>query len=223
MRSLLSCAFAAFVALPVAAQDLANEQDKQSYSVGVQLGKLIEDGKDSLNLGMVLNGLADVIEGKELQLSEEETAAAFREWQQAARKKQEEEMSAEGEAFLKANAERDEVVVLDSGLQYEVLREGAGATPTRSDTVKAHYKGTLIDGTEFDSSYKRGQPFETAVTRVIPGWTEALLNMKEGAKWKLYIPHELAYGARGAGAAVPPYATLIFEMELLEIVDTPAQ
>ncbi len=125
---------------------------------------------------------------------------------------------AEGQAFLDKNAERPEVKVLPSGLQYEVLQEGEGEKPTADSKVKVHYHGTLIDGTVFDSSVERGEPATFGVGQVIEGWTEALQLMPEGAKWKLYIPSDLAYGARGAGQKIGPYTTLIFEVELLEIM-----
>lgn len=126
-------------------------------------------------------------------------------------------MKAEGETFLAANAKKDGVTVLPSGLQYKVITEGTGATPTTADRVTTHYRGTLVDGTEFDSSYKRGQPATFGVTKVIRGWTEALLLMKEGAKWELYIPYAMAYGERGR-PSIPPYSALIFEIELISIV-----
>ncbi len=127
------------------------------------------------------------------------------------------DQKAEGEAFLLENAKRPEVTVLESGLQYEVLKAGKGKKPTAESTVKVHYAGTLLDGTEFDSSYKRGEPTTFGVTQVIKGWTEALQLMPVGSKWKLYIPYNLAYGERGAGQDIPPYATLVFEVELLGI------
>ena len=135
--------------------------------------------------------------------------------QQATRAAQAEANQAEGEAFLTANAAKEGVVSLDSGLQYKVLVEGTGDTPQSSDTVSVHYRGTLLDGTEFDSSHSRGKPASFPVTGVISGWTEALQLMKEGAKWELYIPASLAYGARGSSGVIGPNATLIFEVELL--------
>ena len=124
----------------------------------------------------------------------------------------------EGRKFLEENAKKDDVQTTSSGLQYKVLEEGFGTSPKASETVKVHYKGTLIDGTEFDSSYKRGEPISFPLNRVIAGWTEGLQLMKTGAKYEFYIPYELAYGERGAGAVIPPYATLVFLVELLEVL-----
>lgn len=125
---------------------------------------------------------------------------------------------AEGQKFLEENAKKEGVQTTPSGLQYRVIEEGHGTKPKASETVKVHYRGTLIDGTEFDSSYKRGQPISFALNQVIAGWTEGLQLMKTGAKHELYIPYNLAYGERGAGGVIPPYATLIFEVELLEVL-----
>lgn len=133
------------------------------------------------------------------------------------RKQQAEENLSQGEAFLAENGKREEVVSLPSGLQYEVIHDGNGETPGNTDTVVTHYRGTLIDGKEFDSSHRRGEPARFPVNRVISGWTEALQLMKVGSKWKLFIPSDLAYGERGAGKVIGPNATLIFEIELLEI------
>jgi len=137
--------------------------------------------------------------------------------QQEAQKAVSAKAKAEGEAFLAANATKDGVVTLPSGLQYKVITPGSGASPKASDTVSVHYRGRLIDGTEFDSSYKRNEPTSFPVGGVIPGWTEALQLMKVGAKWELYVPAKLAYGDRGAGGLIPPGATLVFEVELLSI------
>ena len=127
-------------------------------------------------------------------------------------------MKEEGETFLAANSKKEGVVTLPSGLQYEVLVEGTGKQPTASDRVQCHYEGTLIDGTLFDSSIKRGEPAVFGVTQVIPGWVEALQLMKEGAKWRLYIPYQMAYGEHGAGEMIPPYSALIFEVELIKVL-----
>jgi FKBP-type peptidyl-prolyl cis-trans isomerase FklB len=137
---------------------------------------------------------------------------------QRMQKQQANAMAAAGEAFLKQNATREDVKVTGSGLQYEILQAGTGQVPGASSTVRVHYHGTLVDGTVFDSSVQRGEPLEFPVNGVISGWTEALQLMPAGSRWKLYIPHELAYGARGAGGAIGPYSTLIFEVELLAVL-----
>jgi len=172
---------------------------------------------------LVLKGLKDGLGGKTL-LTEEEARAAIMEVQMQLRKQQEEKAKQlgeankkEGETFLAANKSKPDVVTLPSGLQYKILQAGTGAKPTATDTVVCNYKGTLISGTEFDSSYKRGQPASFAVNGVIKGWTEALQLMPVGSKWQLFIPSDLAYGERGAGADIGPNATLIFEVELLSI------
>jgi FKBP-type peptidyl-prolyl cis-trans isomerase FklB len=137
--------------------------------------------------------------------------------QQEERKMAAEKSRAEGEAFLAENAKKEGVVTLPSGLQYKILKDGAGASPQATDNVTVHYRGTLIDGTEFDSSHKRNQPATFRVSGVIRGWTEALQRMKPGAKWRLFIPAKLAYGERGTGSAIPPNSALIFEVELLKV------
>jgi FKBP-type peptidyl-prolyl cis-trans isomerase FklB len=136
---------------------------------------------------------------------------------QRMQKLQANELAAAGERFLEQNAKRPEVVTTESGLQYEVLQEGTGRRPTRDDTVRVHYHGTLVDGTVFDSSVERGESIEFGVSGVISGWTEALQLMQEGARYKLFIPQQLAYGASGAGGAIAPYSTLVFEVELLAV------
>lgn len=219
---------AAVCLMPLAqAQDLETDKQKTSYSVGVQLGQMLSVGSDLLEAELVLQGLRDQLEGKESKVDEQTRQQLLAQWQTQAQAAQQAEleakaaeMSAAEQAFLEENAKKEGVVTLPSGLQYEVLEKGTGDSPGPTDTVKAQYRGMLIDGTEFDSSYKRNEPFVTPVNRVIPGWTEALQLMKEGAKWKIYVPHNLAYGARGAPPAIPPYSTLIFEMELLEVMDT---
>jgi FKBP-type peptidyl-prolyl cis-trans isomerase FklB len=222
MKRILTFLFAAtLLAVGAVAQELTTDLEKASYSVGVQMGKAIEPGKDSLDLEVLIRGLQDVIAGKKLQLEDAECQKNFQIWQQQAREAQSKVQSAEGEAFLAANAKREGVTVLPSGLQYEVLKKGTGEMPKSTDTIKAHYTGTLIDGTKFDSSLDRGEPIEARVTGLIPGWTEALQLMRVGDKWKLFIPQNLAYGARGAGAQIPPYSALVFEMELVEIVKKP--
>ena len=179
-----------------------------------------------VNLSPFLRGLNDVMADRELALEEQELRQVMMEFQQRMmakqremRQKEAEENLAAGEAFLQENSTKEGVSVLPSGLQYKVLKEGTGAIPTATDRVKTNYRGTLIDGEEFDSSYDRGQPAEFAVTGVIAGWTEALQLMKEGARWQLFVPGNLAYGARGRPPRIAPNATLIFEIELIEILE----
>ncbi|MCL4104459.1 UNVERIFIED_CONTAM: hypothetical protein GTU68_047421 [Idotea baltica] len=174
-------------------------------------------------------GMRDALDGAEPRLTQEEIASEMQAYQEQAMAKQQTEQAAVGaanlaasSAFLAENAAREGVAVTASGLQYEVLTAGEGVTPTADDVVEVHYRGTLIDGTEFDSSYSRNQPATFGVTQVIPGWVEALQMMPVGSKWKLVIPADLAYGAGGAGATIGPNATLMFEVELLSIVDQAA-
>ena len=194
------------------------EMDSLSYSLGVLLGQnLNSQGFDKIDETSFSAGIHDMLAGNEPQVSLEDANTIIQQYMQ---KKQEAKYQAnidEGKAFLEANAQREEVTVLPSGLQYEVLKEGDGPKPGPTDKVTVHYHGTLIDGTVFDSSVERGDPATFGVNQVIKGWTEALQLMPEGSKWKLYIPSDLAYGPRGAGAKIGPYATLIFEVELLEV------
>ena len=175
---------------------------------------------------ILARGLKDSLAGGKTLLTDEEAQAAIKEVQNDMQKKQQEKMQAagaankkEGETFLAANKGKDGVVTLPSGLQYKILKEGTGAKPAATDSVVCNYQGKLINGTEFDSSYKRGQPATFPVNGVIKGWTEALQLMPVGSKWQLFIPPDLAYGDRGAGADIGPDATLIFEVELLSIED----
>ncbi|MDH5354598.1 MAG: FKBP-type peptidyl-prolyl cis-trans isomerase, partial [Gammaproteobacteria bacterium] len=168
-----------------------------------------------------LAGLEDAINGREPQVSSDDINAAFQIIQdrlQAEDASNAEQHAAEGISFLEKNATRADVIVTESGLQYEVITEGDGEKPSASSKVRTHYRGTLIDGNEFDSSYSRNEPTEFPVNGVIAGWTEALQLMNVGSKWKLYIPYQLAYGEHGAGGAIGPYQALIFEIELLAIV-----
>jgi FKBP-type peptidyl-prolyl cis-trans isomerase FklB len=193
-----------------------------SYGYGLQIGEQIERAAfDGLEVDAMLDGIRDVMTGQEPAVAESAIAAAFQEITAKMEAKKAQEHSAareEGEAFLAKNRTRPEINVTETGLQYEVLSEGEGDSPTAASRVQVHYEGTLIDGTVFDSSIKRGQPAEFPVNGVIKGWTEALQRMKVGDKWKLYVPQEMAYGAQGAGAAIAPFATLIFEVELLDIL-----
>ena len=197
-------------------------EQRVSYGVGRQLGDQLRNNpfKD-FDVSAVQAGLADAIANAASQVSDEDLNEAFavvskkmQELEQAEAK----EKSAEGEAFLAENAKREEVTVTESGLQYEVLATGEGEKPSAASTVRTHYHGTFINGDIFDSSVDRGQPAEFPVGGVIAGWTEALQLMTEGSKWRLYVPYNLAYGERGSQGAIPPYATLVFEVELLTIV-----
>lgn len=173
---------------------------------------------NDVNLDDLVQGITDAMNGGELKFSLEEASQAVQAHFQAQAMKQHEARLAEGAEFLAKNAERAGVTALPSGLQYEVITEGKGAKPTASDMVSTHYHGTLINGEVFDSSVQRGQPAQFPVNGVIAGWTEALMLMGVGSKWRLFVPHNLAYGERGAGQDIAPFSTLIFEVELLEIV-----
>jgi FKBP-type peptidyl-prolyl cis-trans isomerase FklB len=203
---------------------LKTAKDKTSYAVGLNIGNSMrKDGVD-IDPSILVRGLKDALAGGKTLLTDEEAKTAMAALQNDLRKKQEAKMQQvgetnkqEGEAFLAANKTQDAVVTLPSGLQYKVLKEGTGPKPSASDSVVCHYRGTLLNNTEFDSSYKRGQPATFPVGGVIKGWTEALQLMPVGSKWQLFVPSELAYGARGAGANIGPNATLVFEVELLSI------
>ena len=206
---------------------LDNDTNKASYAIGIQMGSQMAPLNDLLNQDAIIMGFKDSIAGKEPQLSMEDMQAVMQSFQQTvmeqqqAKRQQAAGANAEaGEAFLNENKTKEGVKTTESGLQYKVITEGTGATPTETDTVVTHYTGTLINGEVFDSSYKRNNPATFPVNGVIPGWTEALQMMKVGSKWKLFIPAELAYGEQGAGANIGPNEVLIFDIELLEIKDT---
>ncbi len=193
--------------------------DKISYALGLSLGNnLLSSGITALNVEKLSKGIQDVIEGNKPDMSNEEAQHVINEFFQNLQEKASEQTIAEGRAFLEANGKRAEVQTTASGLQYEVLSAGNGNVPSANDNVKVHYHGTLIDGTVFDSSVRRGEPATFGVTQVISGWVEALQLMPVGSKWKLFIPSNLAYGANGAGQHIGPHTTLIFEVELLAIV-----
>jgi FKBP-type peptidyl-prolyl cis-trans isomerase FklB len=193
--------------------------NKVSYALGLSLGNNLKNsGIDKLDYAQLAKGIADVLDNNPLEMSVQEAQAVISDFFQALQEKASQGTIEEGKAFLEANAKRTEVTTLASGLQYEVITAGVGATPQASDTVKVHYHGSLINGTVFDSSVQRGEPATFGVTQVISGWVEALQLMPVGSKWKLYIPSDLAYGARGAGQQIGPHTTLVFEVELLDIV-----
>lgn len=205
--------------------ELQTQKDKFSYALGMNWGTNLRRQSVPVDPDILLRGLKDGLAGGQTLLTEEEEHAAIMEVQNEVRKQQQEKMRAQGEAnkkegeeFLAANKTKEGVVTLPSGLQYKVLQAGTGSKPTASDSVTVNYRGTLINGTEFDSSYKRGQPATFPVTGVIKGWTEALQLMPVGSKWQLFIPPDLAYGERGPGE-IGPNATLIFEVELLKIAE----
>lgn len=201
--------------------DLSSTAAKASYGIGLQMGQQLKEVFNGVSLQAALAGIEDAFHGRAEQLSPEDINQAFNVIQQqinAEKNAQSKQLAAAGTAFLAENAKREGVVVTASGLQYEVIQQGSGAVPTARSTVRTHYRGTLLDGTEFDSSYSRNDPTEFPVGGVIAGWTEALQLMPVGSKWKLFIPYNLAYGERGAGGAIGPYQALIFEIELLDIV-----
>jgi len=209
---------------------LETPEQRLSYSIAYSLGQNMEADRVPVQIDAFALGISDAMSRSEPRLSAQEMESeikAFREQRaaqvEAQKEEQAESNAAEAEAFLATNAAREAVVTMESGLQYEVLEAGGGPRPEADDQVKVHYRGTLADGSEFDSSYARGQPATFGVGQVIPGWTEALQLMPVGAKWKLYIPPELGYGARGAGGRIPPNAALVFEVELLDVVDSAAQ
>jgi FKBP-type peptidyl-prolyl cis-trans isomerase FklB len=206
------------------AEIFKTEMEKVSYIIGTQIAGNLKKAEIDVNLESLMQGLKDALEGTKLEISQAEMTKIYTAWQQKMRAKQAAKQAEEatknlaaGTAYLEANKAKEGVKVLPSGLQYKVITEGTGNTPTGDDKVKTHYRGTLIDGTEFDSSYKRNQPAEFPVKGVIKGWTEALQLMKEGGKWELYIPADLAYGQRGR-PGIPANSTLVFEIELIEIV-----
>ena len=203
---------------------LTTAQEKISYALGMNMAKNLQRESVQVNPDVLSRGMKDVLAGNKTLLTDDEVKATLTDLQNGMRAKQQERMrqlglsnKEEGENFLAANKHKDGVVALPSGLQYKILKEGAGSKPTAADSVVCNYRGTLIDGNEFDSSYKRGQPTTFPINGVIKGWTEALQLMPVGSKWELFIPPALAYGDRGAGPDIGPNATLIFEVELLSI------
>lgn len=204
--------------------ELKDLRDKVSYSIGMNIGRDFKTQGIEVDPDLLAQGIKDVTADSKLLLTEDEVKEAITAFQKEMTAKQETKAKAageknlkEGEAFLAENSKKEGVVTLPSGLQYQVIEAGSGKKPGKDATVSVQYRGTLIDGTEFDSSYKRGEPATFPVSGVIAGWTEALQLMPEGAKWKLFIPAALAYGERGAGQTIGPNATLVFEVELLKI------
>jgi FKBP-type peptidyl-prolyl cis-trans isomerase FklB len=205
---------------------LKTQKEKFSYALGMKMGANLHRQDVPVDPNILARGLKDGLAGSKTLLTDEEAQAAITAVQNDLRQKQQAKMQAEGaankkegDAFLSANKAKDGVVTLPSGLEYKILKEGSGPKPAASDSVVCNYRGTLINGTEFDSSYKRGQPATFPVTGVIKGWTEALQLMPVGSKWQLFIPADLAYGERGPAPEIGPNATLVFEVELLSIQD----
>ena len=198
--------------------NLITELDSVSYSLGVNIGENIKKQFANINLDNFEAGIKDVLEKElEAKISDNQAQAIINSYFSKKQKKESESMIEEGANYLQENAKREGVTTLPSGLQYEIINGGTGPKPTLEDNVTTHYHGTLIDGTVFDSSVDRGEPASFPVGGVIKGWTEALQLMSVGSKWKLYVPYDLAYGERGAGAQIGPYSTLIFEVELISI------
>jgi FKBP-type peptidyl-prolyl cis-trans isomerase len=214
------------------ASELTTEKEKASYALGMNIGDNISKSlqREGLEIepAIFLHGMKDAFAGGKLLLTDEEAKAVFTAYQKEAKEKQEaklkiigEENKKESEAFLATNKTKEGVVALESGLQYKIEKQGDGPKPLSTDTVEVNYRGTLINGKEFDSSYKRGQTATFPVTRVIKGWTEILQLMPVGSKYQIFVPAELAYGPRGAGADIGPNAALIFDIELVSIKPKP--
>ena len=203
---------------------LDTQKDKESYAIGMSFGSSLRKQSVEVETDILIRGMKDSLAGGKTLLTDDEQKAVLTTLQADIRKKQEEKMAQagegnirEGQEFLAANKSKGGIVTLPSGLQYKILQAGTGPKPTAADSVVCNYRGTLINGTEFDSSYKRGQPATFPVSGVIKGWTEALQLMPVGSKWQLFVPADLAYGARGAGPGIGPNSTLIFEVELISI------
>lgn len=218
--------WAACAEKPLGRSDLVSEQDEISYTLGYEIGTNLKAQRTQFTHKALFQGIEDALSENESLLTQEEREQARAAFEAGLRSSFAEERAAqaeknerEGAAFLEQNTNREGVTTTSSGLQYEVLREGSGATPGPTDSVSVHYVGTFLDGTEFDNSYTRGDPTIFQVNQVIPGWTEALQLMQVGAKWKLWLPYQLGYGEYGAGAQIGPKATLVFEVELLSILD----
>jgi FKBP-type peptidyl-prolyl cis-trans isomerase FklB len=227
MKHVITIALTIFFLISISfAEDkrgLKDEMDRISYSVGHQVGGDFKRQGVELNPEALLKGIQDALSGTEPMMSRQEMNKTLMDLKKKIMAAQQEEQKkaagqnlTEGKAFLAENGKKDDVKTLPSGLQYKVITEGSGKTPAAKDTVTVHYRGTLIDGTEFDSSYSRGKPATFGVDRVIKGWTEALQLMKAGAKWQLFIPADLAYGQRSTGS-IGPNSTLIFDVELISV------
>lgn len=193
--------------------------DKISYALGLGIGQQLKNMNiENFSIEDFAQSIADVMAEKETAMSAREAQVMLNEYFENKAKEESQKAIAEGAAYLKANGEREGVVTTKSGLQYEVLNEGEGKSPKATDKVRCHYEGRLLNGEVFDSSYQRGEPADFGLNQVIPGWTEGVQLMKEGAKYRFFIPYLLAYGERGAGSQIPPYSTLIFDVELIAVL-----
>ena len=193
--------------------------DKISYALGLGIGQQIKSMNiENFSIEDFAKSISDVMEDKETAFTSREAQVMLQEFFQKKQKEEAEKFIAEGKAYLDENAKKEGVTVTKSGLQYEVLQEGTGKSPKATDTVRCHYEGRLLDGSVFDSSYKRGEPADFGLNQVIPGWTEGVQLMKEGAKYRFTIPYLLAYGEQGAGASIPPFSTLVFDVEIIKVL-----
>ena len=193
--------------------------DKISYALGLGIGQQIKSMNiENFSIEDFAKSISDVMEDKETAFTSREAQVMLQEFFQKKQKEEAEKFIAEGKAYLDENAKKEGVTVTKSGLQYEILQEGTGKSPKATDTVRCHYEGRLLDGSVFDSSYKRGEPADFGLNQVIPGWTEGVQLMKEGAKYRFTIPYLLAYGEQGAGASIPPFSTLVFDVELIKVL-----
>ena len=193
--------------------------DKISYALGLGIGQQIKNMHiEGFSIEDFSQSIRDILEGNPTAMSSREAQQMLNEYFEKQAKEQAQQAIAEGKVFLEENARRPEVTQTKSGLQYEVLSEGSGRSPKATDTVRCHYEGRLLDGSVFDSSYQRGEPADFGLNQVIAGWTEGVQFMKEGAKYRFFIPYLLAYGERGAGSSIPPYSTLVFDVELIKVL-----
>ena len=193
--------------------------NKISYALGMGIGQQLKSmGIEDFNVQDFTQSICDILTDAKTAMSHTEAQKLLNQYFDDKAREKAKDAIAEGAAFLEANKTRPEVTVTKSGLQYEVLTEGTGRSPKATDKVRCHYEGTLVNGTVFDSSYRRGEPADFPLNGVIPGWTEGVQLMKEGAKYRFYIPYLLGYGERGAGSSIPPYATLIFDVELIKVL-----
>jgi FKBP-type peptidyl-prolyl cis-trans isomerase FklB len=193
--------------------------DKISYALGLGIGQQIKNMHiEGFSIEDFSQSIRDILEGNPTAMSSREAQQMLNQYFEKQAKEQAQQAIAEGKVFLEENARRPEVTQTKSGLQYEVLSEGSGRSPKATDTVRCHYEGRLLDGSVFDSSYQRGEPADFGLNQVIAGWTEGVQLMKEGAKYRFFIPYLLAYGERGAGSSIPPYSTLVFDVELIKVL-----